>query len=186
VTVEARIVYVGIDVSRKQLDVHVEPTGESLCLSHNRSGLRRLVLRLGELEVGLVAMEATGKYHLAVAAALAEAGLRVAVVNPRQIRDFARATGRLAKTDRVDAQVIAAFAAAVRPRCTRLADKEERRFSELLGRRRQLSEMIVAEQNRYGSIENLRKATAEELSRIVTRKNAEKIVEHYAKAPAGA
>jgi len=92
-----------------------------------------------------------GKYHLAVAAALADAGLKVAIVNPRQIRDFARATGRLAKTDRTDAKVIAAFAAAVRPRCTRLADKQERRLSELMARRRQLSEMIVAEQNRHDS-----------------------------------
>lgn len=152
---EASMVFVGIDVSRKQLDVHVQPTGESFSLSHDGSGLRKLVQRLGKIEVALVAMEATGKYHRGVAAAVAGAGFDVAVVNPRQIRDFARATGRLAKTDRADAEVIAAFAAAVRPRCTRLADKQERRLGELMGRRRQLSEMIVAEQNRYDSTEDL-------------------------------
>jgi transposase len=147
--------FVGIDVSRKRLDVHVQPTGESFAVSHDGSGLRKLVRQLGKLEVALVAMEATGKFRRAAAAALASAGFNVAVVNPRQIRDFARATGRLAKTDRADAEVIAVFAAAVRPRCTRLADKEERRLSELMARRRQLSEMIVAEQNRHDSTEDV-------------------------------
>lgn len=152
---EQSMMFVGIDVSRDRLDVHVLPTDESLSFSNEGSGLRKLVLRLGKLEVGLVAMEATGKFHRAVAAAVAGAGFNVAVVNPRQIRDFARATGRLAKTDRADAKVIAAFAAAVRPRCTRLADKQERQLGELMGRRRQLSEMIVAEGNRHASSEDL-------------------------------
>lgn len=152
---EASMLFVGIDVSRDRLDIHILPTGESFSVAHDGSGLRKLVLRLGKLEVELVAMEATGKFHRAAAAALAGAGFNVAVVNPRQIRDYARATGRLAKTDRADAEVIAGFAAAVRPRCTRLADKNERRFVELMGRRRQLSEMIVAEGNRRDSTEDL-------------------------------
>lgn len=154
---EASVLFVGIDVSRKRLDVHVhvQPTGESFGFSHDGAGLRKLVMQLGKLDVALIAMEAMGKFHRAVAAALAGAGFKVAVVNPRQIRDFARATGRLAKTDRADAEVIAAFGAAVRPRCARLADKEERRLGELMGRRRQLSEMIVAEQNRGDSTEDL-------------------------------
>jgi transposase len=114
-----------------------------------------LIARLGQTPVELVVMEATGKLQTSATAALACAGLRVAVVNPRQVRDFARAMGRLAKTDRIDAEVIACFGAAIRPRTKVLENRETRRLSELIARRRQLGEMLVAEQNRHSRTEDV-------------------------------
>jgi transposase len=154
---------VGIDVSKERLDVNVQPSNESFAVSYDEGGLEQLVARLGQTPVELVVMEATGKLQTSAAAALACSGLRVAVVNPRQVRDFARAMGRLAKTDRIDAEVIACFGAAVRPRTTVLENREARRLSELVARRRQLGEMLVAEQNRHSRTEDV------SLGRSITR-----------------
>ena len=107
--------FVGIDVSKERLDVCVLPVGANFVVATTRDGLWALVRRLGEVGEALVVLEATGGLQDEVATLLAELGHPVAVVNPRQIRDFAKATGRLAKTDRIDAEVIAAFAQAVRP-----------------------------------------------------------------------
>ena len=147
--------FVGIDVAKERLDVHLQPSGEAFTVARNDQGLADLVRRLQPLGVTLIALEATGGDEDVVAATPAAAALPVAVVNPRQIRDFARATGRLAKTDRLDAQTIAVFAATVRPAARPVADAQARLLGEFVARRRQLVDMLVAEQNRRRLIEEL-------------------------------
>lgn len=143
-------VVVGIDVSKAALDVAALPSGEVLQFANEANGIDELGKKLKLAAADLVVMEATGGYETAVATALVSAGLRVAVVNPRQIRDFAKATGRLAKNDRIDAQVIAAFGQAIEPEIVRLPDEEARKLEGLLVRRRQLVAMRVQEVNRLG------------------------------------
>ena len=140
--------FIGIDVSKDRLDVCVWPSGETFVVTRDDEGLERLVERLRALAPVLVALEATGGYETVVASALAAAQLPLAVINPRQIRDFARSTGKLAKTDRLDAAAIAHFAEAIRPPARRMADGEALALGELVARRRQVIEMIVAEKNR--------------------------------------
>lgn len=140
--------FVGIDVAKDRLDVHVRPVGESFVVARDGEGIEELAKRLNAVTPTLVVLEATGGFETVVAAGLAAAGLPVAVINPRQIRDFARATARLAKTDTLDAAVIAHFAEAVNPPVRLLADPQQRLLGELMARRRQLIEMIVAEGNR--------------------------------------
>lgn len=140
--------FVGLDVAKAQLDVHVRPTGETFAVPHDEAGLTALVARLRPLVPTLITLEATGGYEATVAATLASAGLPVAVVNPRQIRDFARAAGLLAKTDTLDARIIAHFAEALRPAARPLPDAQLQHLGELVTRRRQLVEMLGAEQNR--------------------------------------
>jgi transposase len=140
--------FVGIDVSKDRLDVHVRPVASAFSLPRSPEGLEQLVERLTAHSPALIVLEATGGFEITVAAALAAAGLSLAVVNPRQIREFARATGRLAKTDRLDAEAIALFAERVRPEPRPLADAEAQALGELVARRRQLVEMIGMESNR--------------------------------------
>jgi transposase len=140
--------FVGIDVAKDRLDVHLRPAGEAFTVARDGVGIEALVDRLATLKVELVVLEATGGFQTVVAAALAAAGLPLAVVNPRQIRDFARATGKLAKTDPLDAAVIAHFAEAVRPQARPVASKEAQALGEFVARRRQLIEMMTAERNR--------------------------------------
>jgi transposase len=140
--------FVGVDVAKHRLDVHLRPSGEHFTVSHDEEGVAALVERLVALAPALVVLEATGGLEVRPAAALAAAGLPVAVVNPRRVRAFARATGRLAKTDRLDAEAIARFAEAVRPPARPLPDEATRRLGALVARRRQLLEMLVAERNR--------------------------------------
>lgn len=140
--------YVGLDVAQDHLDVHVRPAGEAFRVAHDDAGLTALTTRLTALRPTLVVLEATGGYEASVAATLASAGVPLAVVNPRQIRDFARATGILAKTDTLDARVIAQFAEAVRPPVRPLPDAQAQRLAELVTRRRQLVDMLGAETNR--------------------------------------
>lgn len=141
-------VYVGIDVSQDRLDVHLLPSGEAFALARDGAGIEALAARLCALGPALVVMEATGGFETVVAAGLAAQGLPLVVVNPRQIRAFAQALGLKAKTDALDAQVIARFAEAVRPAPRPLADEAARALGEMVARRRQLVEMIVAERNR--------------------------------------
>jgi transposase len=136
--------FVGIDISKDRLDVHVLPSRQAFAVARNGEGLDRLAAELGILAPALVVLEATGGFELTVAAA----GLPLAVVNPRQIRDFARATGRLAKTDALDAEIIALFAERIRPEPRPLAEAQTQALSELVARRRQLIEMIGMESNR--------------------------------------
>ena len=149
--------FVGIDVSKHRLDLHSRPSGEGFALDHDEEGVAALVRRLAALEPApaLIVLEATGGMEVRLAAALAAAGLPVAVVNPRRVRAFARATGRLAKTDRLDAAVIARFAEAVRPPVRPLPDEATRHLGALVVRRRQLLEMLTAERNRRHAAEPL-------------------------------
>ena len=144
----AECIFVGIDVAKDRLDVHVLPTGEAFAVPRDGEGLDELVERLGRLAPTLIVLEATGGFEATVAAALAAARLPLAVVNPRQIRDFARAVGRLAKTDALDAEIIALFAERIRPQARPLPDDASRALAELLARRRQLLDMLTAEGNR--------------------------------------
>jgi transposase len=140
--------YVGIDVAKDRLDVHVRPSGEVFAVPRDSDGLTALIERLRAVTPALVVLEATGGFEVTVAAAVGSAGVPLAVVNPRQIRDFARATGILAKTDALDAAVIARFAEAVHPEPRPLPDAEARALGELVARRRQIVEMMTAERNR--------------------------------------
>jgi transposase len=140
--------FIGIDVAKRRLDIHVRPSGEGFAIDYDDESVAALVARLAALAPALVVLEATGGLEVRLAAALAAAGLPVAVVNPRQVRAFARAMGRLAKTDRLDAEAIARFAEAVRPPARPLPDEATRHLGALVARRRQLLEMLVAERNR--------------------------------------
>lgn len=144
-------IFVGIDVSKARLDVAYRPDGTASSEANDAQGIARLVARLQALRPALIVLEATGGLEVPLAVAAAAAGLVVAVVNPRQVRDFAKATGRLAKTDRIDAAVLAHFADAIRPEARPLPDDEARQLDALVARRRQLIEMRTAEQNRLGS-----------------------------------
>jgi len=144
-------VYVGIDVAKATLDVAVHPTGARWTTTHTEREVAGLVTRLTPLQPALVVLEATGGLEGPLAGALAAAGLPVVVVNPRQVRDFAKATGTLAKTDALDAAVLAHFAAAVRPTPRPLPDAATQALAALVTRRRQLVEMLTAERNRLGS-----------------------------------
>ena len=140
--------YVGIDVAKAHLDIAVRPDGMQWSVVNDEEGFGTLVSQLQELGPALVVLEATGGLELAVTAALAAAELPVVVVNPRQVREFARATGRLAKTDRLDAQVIAHFGEAIKPMLRPLPDPETQALAEQLTRRRQVVAMLTAEKNR--------------------------------------
>jgi len=141
-------IFVGIDVSKDRLDVCVRPQGESFVIARDDEAVAGLSVRLGALSPRLIVLEATGGLQVKVAGALAAAGLPVAVVNPRQVRDFARATGQLAKTDRLDAAVIARFAEAVKPDPRPLPDETSSALMALVSRRRELVQLRVAERNR--------------------------------------
>ena len=148
--------FIGIDVAKDRLDVHVRPSGEAFAVARDGEGLSTLVERLTAHRPALIVLEATGGFEQVVAGALGAARLPLAVVNPRQVRDFARALGRLAKTDRLDAEVIALFAERVRPEPRPLPDEQARLLGELVARRRQVIEMIVAEGNRARQLESRR------------------------------
>jgi transposase len=140
--------YVGIDVAKAQLDLAVVPAAPPQRFSHDAAGLAALVRHVTLLAPALVVLEATGGYETDVATALALAGIPVALVNPRQVRDFAKALGRLAKTDTLDAAVLAEFAARVQPEPRPLPDATQQHLTALVARRQQLLEMLTAERNR--------------------------------------
>lgn len=143
-------VFVGIDVSKAVLDVAVHEGLEAWSVSNDEAGVADLASRLLSLRPDLVVLEATGGFETLAAAALAAVQIPVVVVNPRQVRDFAKSTGQLAKTDALDAQVLALFAARVRPPVRPLANAGTQALNALVARRRQLIEMLVAEKNRLG------------------------------------
>jgi transposase len=140
--------YAGIDVAKDRLDVVLRPSGEYMEATNDERGIRSVVRRLRKENVALAVLEATGGLEQPAAAALALAGVPVAIVNPRQLRDFAKATGKLAKTDRIDAAVLAHFAEAVKPEPRPLADEHARELSAVVLRRRQILAMTTAEANR--------------------------------------
>lgn len=141
-------VFVGIDISRDFLDVHIRPSSEAFRLSRDDAGLDSLIERLLPLAPSIVALEATGGFESLVAASLSAAGLPVVVLNPAQVRSFAHSLGQRAKSDRIDAAVIAAFAEAINPPLRTLPDEHTRLLSALITRRRQIVQMIVAERQR--------------------------------------
>lgn len=133
---------VGIDVAKAELVIGTRPAAERWTVANDERGVRTLVERLARDAPDLIVLEATGGYELLAVAALAAAALPVVAVNPRQVRDFARATGQLAKTDRIDADLLALFAERVRPEVRPLRDEDARELDALLARRRQLLEML--------------------------------------------
>ncbi|MBS1789109.1 MAG: transposase [Acidobacteria bacterium] len=147
-----KITAIGVDVAKDHLDIHVRPTGESWCVVHRSEQFPALIARLKDLAPERIIVEATGGLETLLATQLAAAGLPVVVINPRQARDFAKATGQLAKTDPVDARVLAHFGEALQPPVRSLPDEETRALEALLTRRRQLVEMMVAEKNRYATL----------------------------------
>lgn len=146
--------HAGVDVSKRRLDVCLLPggeaAGEAFCVANDPEGIDELVGRLEEVRSELVVLEAPGGYERPAATAIAasSAEIAVAVVNPRQARDFAKATGRLAKTDKIDAEVLVRFASAVSPKPSVLPDEQMRALQAILARRRQILSMLVAENNR--------------------------------------
>lgn len=143
--------FIGIDVAKASLDVAVQPEGKAWSCPNDEAEFKDLVKQLRPRKPTLIVLEATGGLEIPVVAALASAGLPVVVINPRQVRDFAKATGQLAKTDRIDARVLARFAKAVRPAIRPLKDAKTRELDALLTRRRQLTDMLTAEKNRLSS-----------------------------------
>ena len=143
-------IHIGIDVSKEQIDVAVRPAGRSWSVSYDGAGVDDLVPQLKSLKPAGVITESTGGLELPLVAALAAAALPVVVVNPRQVRDFAKYTGQLLKTDRLDAQVLAHFGEAVRPPTRPLRDADTQALGALLARRKQVMEILVAEKNRLG------------------------------------
>lgn len=146
--------YVGIDVSKDRLDVAVSPSKEKWQYSNDESGISQAVARLTKLSPVLIVMEPTGGLEAPIAAALADEELSIAIVNARQIRDYARAMGKLAKTDNLDALVMAEFASAIKPQARPLRDEESQELKATVSRRRQLLEMLIAEKNRLASAGN--------------------------------
>ena len=143
--------FIGIDVSKQQLEVAAHESGYQFRCANKASAFGALVAELIELQPALIVLEATGGLETAVASTLHSAGLPVVVVNPRQVRDFAKALGQLAKTDRLDARVLAHFAAAIKPPLRPIKTKDEQGLDALTGRRGQLIEMLTDEKNRRAS-----------------------------------
>jgi transposase len=148
---QATEVFVGIDVAKARLDVGVVPSGETWTIEHDEVGIATVVERVAAVQPTLVILEATGGLELGVVGALVAAEIPVQVVNPRQARDFAKATGQLAKTDRLDALVLARFGAAIRPEPRPIPDAALQEVRALVARRRQLQAMVIAEKNRRAS-----------------------------------
>lgn len=157
---EAQKVYIGIDVSKSTLDVFILPGNKHMQFKNEPSGIQKLAKKLNMFPDALIVMEATGGYEKPSAYALFKAGLKVCIMNPRQIRDFAKALGKLAKTDKIDAYVIALFASKIEPRPNVSYDEDNIELSDNSARRRQLVDMIIMEKNR------LDKATAEQTASI--------------------
>jgi transposase len=143
--------YIGVDVAKSHLDLAAHLSGQPWRVANDEAGISAIVTHLRELAPTLIVLEPTGGLELPLTAALAAAGLPVAVVNPRQVRDFAKATGRLAKTDRLDARVLAHFAHGVRPTPRPLPDAQTQELADLVTRRHQLVQMLTAEKNRLAS-----------------------------------
>ena len=151
VDVDQKTRYVGIDVAKSRIDVAVRPTGRGWEVAYDQAGMEELVAELASLQPALVLLEATGGMEVPLVAALASAALPVVVANPRQVRDFARATGKMAKTDRLDAAVLAHFGEAVRPPVRAIRDSETQALNALVARRHQVMTMVVSEKNRLGA-----------------------------------
>ncbi len=162
-------VYVGIDVSKDRLDVWVEPGGENFAVTRDGEGLAQLIDRLRALAPRLVAVEATGGFETVVAAAIGSATLPLAVVNPAQVRHYAQAIGRRAKTDKVDAEVIARFAEATKPEPRPLPDEAAQLLADLVARRRQIVGMMAAERQRANRLPRRLQKSCERVIRVLEK-----------------
>lgn len=167
------LVYVGVDVSKATLEIALEPDAKSFAVENHRQGIAKLLVRLPEPGACVVVLEATGGYERTVIAELLQAGHRVALVNPRQVRDFANALGILAKTDRLDACVIARFGEVTQPRCVENPQGPQSELQQLVDRRRQLVDLRTAENNRLDQATS--KATRKSIREVV--KAVEKQIE---------
>lgn len=156
-------VFVGIDVSKARLDIVMRPSGSRESIPNQEAQIGELVKQLSTLPTALLVVEATGGLERRVVRALAAAELPVIVVNPRQVRDFAKATGRLAKTDKIDAEILAHFGEAVRPALRAVPEPASEELRAQIARRRQVTEMLTAETNRLA---HSAKAVRQELRRI--------------------
>ena len=176
--------YVGIDVSKDKLDVAVLGDEQEYQVDNNEAGIAVLVEQMQELTPDLIVVEATGGYQRLVVDALFRSGLAVAVVNPSRVRQFARACGLLAKTDKLDAQVLAVFGERVQPRLYEGKDEKERELSGLLVRRRQLEEMLKAEKNRLRTIQPSLQGSVERIIACLQeeKKSVEEQIEQFARA----
>jgi len=157
--------FAGLDVSKDKLDLHLWPAGAEASFDNTPTGIDKLVKRLGKQPVRLIVIEATGRYERRAALALMEAGFEVAVVNPRQPRDFAKASGQLAKTDAIDARILAQFGAVIGPRVSEKPSQNQMILDELVARRRQLVQMITMENNRLEHV--LHKPITQAIRRMV-------------------
>lgn len=157
--------YIGIDVSKDNLDVLIRPGDKYMKFTNDNPGIAKLVKKLKQFSCPLIGLEATGGYEKAAALALASSGLDCAVINPRQIRNFAKALGKLAKTDSIDAQIIALFVEKVQPKANVIPDENQQKLAEYNARRRQLVEMIVMEKNR---IDKAGKASLKSIKRMIS------------------
>jgi len=164
--------YVGIDVSKARLDVHVRPSGDAFVVARDDKGMAELVERLRAIAPRLIAVEATGGYETVVAAAIGGAGLPLAVVNPAQVRHYAQALGKRAKTDPVDAEVIARFAEATHPEPRALPDEASQALAELVTRRRQIITMMVAERQRATRLPKRLRKSCERVVRMLEKELA--------------
>jgi transposase len=154
--------YVGIDVCKKYLDVYIRPKGEFFRIENDLIGVTQIQNKLAKLKIECIVLEATGGMEQLVARTLAQQGLPVVITNPRQVKNFARASGKLAKTDKIDAQILAHFAQAMEPEIRPMASDAEQELKELVSRRRQIVEMITAERARLHSSKGKVQAGVEE------------------------
>jgi transposase len=181
---ESSDVFVGIDVSKANLDVCVLPEEKGWTIPNDESDIKKLVKRLKRLAPNRIVMEATGVFHLSAAAAMAVAGLPVVIMNPRQVRDFAKSIGLLAKTDRIDARALAQYGQSVRPEVRPLKDEQTRELEALVTRRDQLMKMITAEKNRLSAApERMRSEIGEHITWMKKRvKELDKDLDQFIKS----
>lgn len=165
--------YVGIDVSKNELDVYILPSNTYASYKNNPRGIQAIKRKLAQYPQPKVVFEATGGYEKRLANKLNEAGIEVCIVNPRQIRDFAKALGKLAKTDKIDAQIIALFAQKVEPEARQMKSKNQAQLAELSARRRQLIDMITMEKNRLDKANGAIKKSIKKIIKILEKELAE-------------
>jgi transposase len=144
-------IIIGIDISKNQLDLAILPTKQAMSFDNSPAGCQELAIALKPLQPDLIVLEATGGFENMVTGILVSAGFKVAMVNPRQVRDFAKATGRFAKTDKIDAAVIALFGEVIKPEPRAIKDEEAQKLTALVTRRRQLVDMLTSEKNRLSN-----------------------------------
>lgn len=166
-TMQNEKIYIGIDVSKNRLDVYVSPTNHYFCVDNNLEGQEKLMQELTVLNCSLVVIEPTGCYEKAIVEHLHKANQAVAIVNPKRVRDFARSLGKLAKTDRVDAQVLALYGQCVKPVPSTMISEQQQSLAEINARRRQLVDMIVMEKNRLMKAGTHTKASVKAVIKIL-------------------